>query len=206
MIPDIEHARNLCFVMKQAGAGIFLPVLQGGFLVKCKTGVTIEDLLKDDFGITREYMERRLSTVFLDGQCIDDIDGAIVRSGMTLALSSAMPGLVGATLRRKSILASMRSSITHHEDAPQTEPAQEGLITVKLFNILAGELGPLFLARGIYLKAADMASLLHASGKAFWSNVCETLLDGRPVSSPGIIDALNDDTLIRLTAKTAPAV
>ena len=59
-----------------------------------------------------------------------------------------MPGLVGATLRRGSYYAAMRSEIS----AAETEGAvemKEGTVTLKLFNLLIGQLGPLFLASGI---------------------------------------------------------
>ncbi len=201
MTMDLEHARELRFVMKQADAGVFMPILQGGFMVRCKTEVTIETLLMDDPGITREYMERRLSTVFLDGECIDDIDGAIVHSGAVLALSSAMPGLVGATLRRKGILAPMRDSITHHErSTPGAAAARDGFVTIKLFNVLAGELGPAFLARGIYAKAAVLADLLRLRGKAFRPGACEITLDNRVIDLERMLDELAEeaDGFVRL--------
>lgn len=182
MMPEIEKAREVRLVMGETGAGTFMTILQGGFIVKCKTGVTVEGLLREDFGITREYMERRLSTVFLDGQCIDDIENTIIGTGSTLALSSAMPGLAGATLRRKGLLASMRGSITRHEDSRRTGPAEEGFITVKLFNVLAAEIGAAFMTRGIYVEASDLAGFFGMRGKAFWSNVREVYADGQPVS------------------------
>lgn len=197
---DLEHARELRFVMKKVDAGVFMPLLQGGFMVRCKTGVTIETLLMDCFGITREYMERRLSTVFLDGECIDDIDVATVHSGMVLALSSAMPGLVGATLRRKGILAPMRASITHRENITKPAAAGYGFVTIKLFNVLAGEIGPAFLARGIYLKAADLAGLLGARGKAFRLNISKIILDNRDIDLEQALNELAEeaDGLIKL--------
>lgn len=193
MMSDLDRARELRIVMKRADAGVFMPLLQEGFMVRCKTGVTIEDLLREGFGIARDYMEKRLSTVFLDGQCIDDIDSAIVHSGAVLALSSAMPGLVGATLRRKGILASMRASITHRGETGQTASAGEGFVTIKLFNILAGELGPVFLARGIYVKAAGMKDFLQKRGGPFWSAISRTIFDGRQIDREKLPDALGDE-------------
>ncbi len=190
MMPDIKEGREVGFVMKQRDEGAFTSILQGGFMVRCKTGLTIEAILREDFGITGEYMEQRLSTVFLDGRCIDDIDSTIVPSGATLALSSAMPGLAGASLRRKGILSSMRSSITHRENTRPTDPAKEGFITLKLFNVLTGELGPAFLERGIHVTAFDLADFLRLRSGSFWSNVREIVLDKKPVNRETLDAAL----------------
>jgi len=202
---DIDQTQELRFVIAKKQAAAFSSILQGGFMVRCKTGAAIAALLENNFGISREYMERRLSTVFLNGQCIDDIDKQVVKNGGILALSSAMPGLAGATLRRKGALASMRSSITGREDIRETECIRDGFITVKLFNILAGELGPLFLARGIYVETSRLADFLKARGESFWSAVKDMLLNGQPVDSNGLIVALcrNSGGFILLTASAA---
>jgi len=56
-------------------------------------------------------------------------------------------------------LGPLRSQITHpiNEEIGSMEP---GFVTVKLFNLLAGELGPHFLDKGIYLQPYDMHQML----------------------------------------------
>ena len=59
-----------------------------------------------------------------------------------------MPGLVGITLRKGGFYASFRSNITYTKQ--QTANAEdEGNIVLKLFNMVAKELGPELLAAGI---------------------------------------------------------
>ncbi len=77
---------------------------------------------------------------------MDNLTTAIIRNGSVLALSSAMPGLAGATLRRGSIYASLRNSINYEEKNELTQK-MDGVITVKLFNVLINELGPVLLQR-----------------------------------------------------------
>jgi hypothetical protein len=90
---------------------------------------------------------------------VDDIDTALVRDGETLALAPAMPGLMGAMLRRGGYYAPMRSGITHRGDtAPRG--IGEGRITVKLFGMALRELGPKLLERGIEVDAADLAQIV----------------------------------------------
>src|SRR5512141_169430 len=78
----------------------FYPLLQSGVVVRCRVGCTLGDLLSLQWGIAPEYVARRVTTVFLNSRAIDDVSTALVTAGATIALSGAMPGLVGATMRR----------------------------------------------------------------------------------------------------------
>jgi hypothetical protein len=119
----------------------------------------IRELLHDSLGLTDEYIETRIQTVFLDGKPVDDIDGALIRDGSTLALAPAMPGLMGAMLRRGGFYAPMRSGITHRGDAG-AQGLGQGRITVKLFGMALRELGPQVLERGIEVDAGDLAQIV----------------------------------------------
>jgi hypothetical protein len=137
----------------------FFPLLQKGFALGVLVGSPIRKLLHDSFGLTDEYIETRIQTVFLDGKPVDDIDGALIRDGATLALAPAMPGLMGAMLRRGGYYAAMRSGITHHADAAPQGVGQ-GRITVKLFGMALRELGLRLLERGIEVDAGDLAQIV----------------------------------------------
>ena len=136
----------------------FYELLQAGFRVRCKVGVSIESLFYEQFGLNPRLVEGKISTIFLNGKPVDDIGSTIVEDGATLALSGAMPGLVGATLRRESPLASFRQSISASKSAEDNENS-EGCIQIKLFNILLKELGPVFLEWGIF-RSSESKSFL----------------------------------------------
>jgi hypothetical protein len=134
------------------------PVFQKGILMEVDTGCSVKSLLCDQWGIPFDYVMDRISTLFLDGQPVDNIDSAWVREGTTLALSSAMPGLVGAMMRRGGIITPLRSSISYRE----TEGAAvrgRGRIILKLFNLLVSELGRRFLDIGFWAEAGDLKTL-----------------------------------------------
>lgn len=131
------------------------PLFQKGIRVSVETGCTIRSLLQDQWRIPPDYVAGRISTLFLNGKPVDDMDEARVRDGAVLALSSAMPGLVGAVMRSGGFYASLRGGITYHEMAAETL-ARRGTITVKLFNLLIRELGPAFLARGFRVDRSDL--------------------------------------------------
>jgi hypothetical protein len=136
----------------------FRTLFQQGVGVAIQAGTSLEDLLCDQWQIDRDYVMNRISTLFLDGKPVDDLPAAVVRDGATLALSGAMPGLIGATMRRGGVLASFRSGITYHP-ATETSQGSNGRITLKLFNLLIDELGPVFLVRGIWVPCHQLAEI-----------------------------------------------
>ncbi len=91
----------------------FKALLQRGVGIPDGSGASVREFLQGTLGIDAAYVEEKLQTVFLDGHPVDDFDRAVVRPGAVLALSGAMPGLAGATMRRGGFYARMREGITH---------------------------------------------------------------------------------------------
>jgi len=108
----------------------FHPLMQEGFMVRTQLGCTIKALLCDQFKVSPEYLEARVQTVFLNGKPVDDIESTEIPAGATLALSAAMPGLVGATLRRGGYYAPMRSDITYRKEEAHGARG-EGMVRIK---------------------------------------------------------------------------
>jgi hypothetical protein len=167
--------------LKESGLHYFFPLFQQGVTIKTPVGGSIKDLLVIHLGMIPEYVENRIQTIFLDGKAVDDLEKTAVRDGSILALSAAMPGLVGATLRKGGVFASLRQAITFSERA-ETIPQREGRIVLKLFNMLVPELGPLFLAKGIWLKGEELNQLLGELKNDFWEECREIVIDGRKIS------------------------
>jgi hypothetical protein len=124
--------------------------LQQGFVVTTETGRSIKDLLCQQMGIDENYLKDRIQTLFLNGMPVDDFEKAFIQDNVTLALSGAMPGLVGAVLRSGGILAPMRNTISY---SGGRTPGQQhrARVKIKLFNLILKELGPLFLANGVLI-------------------------------------------------------
>lgn len=179
---------SLSLTMKSGPAGLperislFSPLLLQGFTVRARVGCTIRELLCDQFGLSPEYLKQRITTIFLNSKAIDDPETSRVADGATLALSAAMPGLVGATMRCGGYYAAMRSGISHREAVEEHEE-NSGEIRIKLFNLLTAELGPGFLRRGVMISAADLRDFLAGQGPDFWAGCGAVLLDGRPVEA-----------------------
>ncbi len=170
--------KSLSLTLKPDLLYLFSPLLQQGVIIKTEVGCSIKDLLSRDLGITAEYMESRIQTVFLDGKAVDDLDSAIIHDGSALALSGALPGLVGATLRRKGTYASLRQAITLSEEKA-TVPQKEGRVVVKLFNLLVPELGLLLLAQGFWINGEELEQFLGERDEKFWSGCKTVQVDSR---------------------------
>jgi hypothetical protein len=174
----------------------FYSIFQRGFLFLCRVGTSIEDLLLHQLSLDPKLVEEKVNTVFLDGCCVDDISSAILNKGSIIAFSSALPGLAGATLRRGGHYARLRESITHRQQIkPETQ--EEGLIIVKLFNLLMAEMGGIFLEKGIVLDQKAAADLFNPEQKQLWRiktievngvpSSCETLLQNNPFADSDLV-------------------
>lgn len=179
--------KNLCLSIQPSLIHRFYEILQSGFFVKCQTGISINALLSRELGLNPRYVNERITTVFLDGSCVDNIERAVIKEGSTLALSSAMPGLAGATLRRDSVYATLRSSITYEEKDDICRDA-EGIIRVKLFNLLIDELGPVFLQRGIMVNTDEMIHFLKKQPETFRDGCSDIIFDGKTVDRGFLMD------------------
>ena len=129
----------------------FLKLLERGFRLKIETSLPIRELLCHHFGISEEYVDNRIQTIFLNGRPVDDVDAAWIENGSNLALSAAMPGLVGASFRKGGYYTSLRDTISYTK-AKNSILKGGGEIILKLFNIVARELGPEFLEKGIRIE------------------------------------------------------
>jgi hypothetical protein len=153
------EGRDLVSLLFEGGdVAPFSPLLQSGINISARLPSTVEDFLLVQLELSREYVSDRITTIFVDGKATDSLGRTLVMEGSTIALSAAMPGVVGATLRRGSFYAAMRSDITS-SDSGDIGGYKEGVICVKLFNLLLNDLGPLFLEKGIFTTAAELTAL-----------------------------------------------
>jgi hypothetical protein len=177
---DDSSLTQLRFVIDDSQLPGFYQILQAGFMVKALVGCSTKNFLTQQLGISPEYITERIQSIFLEGRPVDDLDSAMIHDGSHLSLSAAMPGLVGATLRRGGVYGALRSSITYNESDSHCEIV-EGCVHLKFFNLLMRELGPDLLKKGIYLKSSEMADFLSDQPLEFWQGCKEILLNEKPV-------------------------
>ena len=166
--PATETAATLALHLKPSTLPRFFPLCQQGFLVKVPGSGSIRTILCRHLGLSPDYLEGRIQTIFLNGKPVDEIDTAMVGQGDTLALSAAMPGLVGATMRRGGYFAGLRANISHR-DQNRAVYGGECLVKLKLFNLVTEELGPFFLEKGIWVTERVLELFLHHQSQDFWT-------------------------------------
>lgn len=166
---------------------IFLGLLRSGFSANITIGCGLDQILSIQVGIDPDYLRDRVQTVFLNSSPVDDLNTAIVADGAVVSLSAAMPGLNGAMMRRGGLLSQLRHSISHASDAV-CETSAPGRITLKFFNLVAKEIGPQFLARGIIVRGTELGELLENQTPDFWHSIASAELDSTPCG----VDHLKD--------------
>jgi hypothetical protein len=134
---------------------LFFSLFEKGVVLSGNTGCTLRDFLCGRLGLSGDYLDQRVQTLFLDARPVDDVDKAVVRDGSILALSAAMPGVLGATMRKGGRYAAFRKDISQHDDECGTCESP-GRVTVKLFNMVAKEVGGHLLEAGIEVEGGDL--------------------------------------------------
>jgi hypothetical protein len=180
-----ESVPTLRVLVKRKALQDWFFILRQGFLVETRLGCTVKTMLLDRMGLSPAYLEKRVQSVFLDGKVIDDLDSSVVKEGCTLALSAALPGFVGAAFRRGGYYAAMRSGTTSKREAHQQEDLT-GVLTLKLFNLVADELGEAFFERGILVHGRQLDAFLKNKPADFLEGLEKVELNGQPVESAGL--------------------
>jgi hypothetical protein len=170
---------HLEFVVDTALLSYFFLLLQQGVFIRCRICCSVATFLKEELKAGEEIIEK-IQSIILDGKPVDDLNSALIKDKAVLALSAAMPGLVGATLRRGGTYSLFRNAITYHETG-ETCSIKEGCVRIKLFNLLMAELGPGLLQRGVFLRAADFLNFTTRLSQDFWKGCRQINLDNKPV-------------------------
>lgn len=136
----------------------FFLLFQKGVTVPAVVGTPLKNLLCDQLAIPLDYVTQRITTIFLNNSPVDDLNATVIPPDAAITLSAAMPGLVGATMRRGGYYAAMRQGISSQINSGDAV-AIEGKVRIKLFNLLLAEVAPLILARGIIIEPHELEDL-----------------------------------------------
>jgi hypothetical protein len=162
--------------MSEGKVSDFYPLMQQGVGLETTIGHSVHDFLAHHLGLDPSYIESTITTIFLDGKPVDDMHTARLKDGSVLALSGAMPGLVGATMRRAGFYASLRSTISHRNEEGDM-PVTDGLVVLKLFNVIVRDLGEEVLRHGMWIKAGALTDFLTSRSPDFWQRCKQATWD-----------------------------
>ncbi len=183
--PLVSRPLAVSLKMLPGGMHRFLPLLGEGFVVHGRAGLSVEAFLCGEIGIPANYLRDRVQTVFLNGKAIDDLGSTVVVDNSVMALSAAMPGLAGAVLRRGGFYAAMRRQISH-ETAADARTGKAAAVTLKLFNLVARELGPNFLEKGILIPCGRLREFLDRQGRWEHAGCVAAEVDGMEMDPRGL--------------------
>lgn len=181
----------------------FHALLRKGFRVETTLPCPLQTLLCDRLGIPPAYVAERIQTVFLDGRAVDDVAAAVVADGAVVALSAAMPGLVGATLRKGGTLTNLRSHLSYRKTDPEERSEAAGRVTVKLFNLVCAELAPEMLGRGVLLPPGDFQRFAADGAAELEAELEAVLLNGVPLAAEDLPAHVAPAAPVRLTVCTS---
>jgi hypothetical protein len=184
---------------------LLFQLLGQGFSVNIHSGVTVKDLLCKQLGIHEDYLAQRIQTIFLNAKVVDDVNTAIVAEGATLALSGAMPGLAGAILRSGGYYAAMRNQLSYVESDPSPQ-AQSAKITLKLMNLVAKEIGPVFLQQGIRIEGQTLREFVEHRTDDLKAGCTACELDGNPVEFTSLQEINWRDDMVMLQVNAQAVV
>jgi hypothetical protein len=178
---DDASVDRLTLIVNARVVPLFFQLLGHGFYLNVQTGCSVKELLCNQLGIHEDYLEQRIQSIFLNGKVVDDVTSAIVPEDAAMALSGAMPGLVGAILRSGGFYAPMRRQISHGKDK-QASQFKNGKITLKLWNLVVKELGPTFLQQGIWIEGEEIRSFIKRHGEELKVRRVLSELNDKPVN------------------------
>ena len=171
-----QNATRIEITLQPKLLELFLPIFQQGVWIRGVLGCSIRSFLHTYAKLDDDYINRRIQTFFLNHKPVDNIDTAFVQDQDTLALSTAMPGLLGAMLRKGSYYAAMRRSISQQEEK-QAITAYEGSVRLKLFNLLINEIGPNLLKQGVQVEEENLRPCLENIAIRFRSQGLDIKVD-----------------------------
>ena len=161
-------------------------VLQAGFFRESSQGVTLFSFLSSLPDFTEDYIINRVQTIFLNGDPVDDMNLSFSSETATLALSAAMPGLVGSLFRKSTILTSLRETAVQKQVRDDGAPV---VVRVKFFNVISVEKGAALLAGGAALHSDDLVSFLELR-PSLVNGMRNTYFDKRQISTHDLLPEL----------------
>jgi hypothetical protein len=174
-------------------------VFRQGVRVEILAGSSIRQVIVDQIGIAEDYLENRIQTLFLNGKPMDDVDAMKVSDGSILALSAAMPGLAGATLRKGGKYAAFRQQISLGCDSP-VPALRKGRMILKLFNQVAEEQGPVVLTKGIGISGEDFLDVIRkAQEQSLLQEILKLEVNGRIIAPEILASEIAADAVIFLS-------
>ncbi len=177
----------------------FTTLLQNGLYTTAPQGSSIGEFLVALPGFSKEYVDRSVQTIFLNGLPADSLHQQLFGKEAVLAISAAMPGLAGAIFRKCGQHASLRSKTA--EDLTSTDiPLSPVCVHLKLFNVIARERGRQLLEHGCKVSANSFKKFLQYHPPLLLA-IRKLVIDGTETNTTQLEKIPATETSIELTLR-----
>ena len=176
---EMMHLPIIEITVPAERAALFYQLLAGGMRQRVETHRSLRDILCRQLGMDGGYLKNHIQTIFLNGRAVDDLDLEMAMDGSEIALSAAMPGLVGAVFRKGGLLSVFRAEISSG-NLDAKDSGNRGTILLKLFNRVAADLGVDFLKNGIRLESRQLKRFLDQQAETIARMAQKVTMDGKP--------------------------
>lgn len=191
---DIKHIR---LRLDDGCLKLFFPLLEKGVGIPIDGTLTAASFLMDRLGLSNDYIDKRVQTIFIDHRPVDDLNLARVSHTSVMALSAAMPGLLGATMRRGGHYAAFRKEISHAGDE-KMEGAEKGRVTLKMFNLLLKEIGPGLFQMGVMAQWKELMQIFKKNKALLEAEKIEIALNQVDISMSRLLNLVSETDDVRL--------
>jgi hypothetical protein len=183
---------------------MFHSLLREGVDVEVRLGRSVREILKDDLHVPEQIIEKDIQSLFLNNHPVDDLRIPVQESGSVLSLSAAMPGLVGACMRRGGTYSGLRQGISWSENEAEQLRQEKGCLRVKLFNFMAPALGPLFLSRGVQVEGSRLAQIMKGLTETERDRIVGLYVNDSKaqIQDPELIDRISAQETVSLFVST----
>lgn len=196
----MEPAATIWMDLSPKDIGRLVPLFGQGVGIPTTDGISLADLLCRQLEFDRDYVDDRIQTIFVNNRAVDDVERVILDNQAVIALSAAMPGLAGATLRKGGHFAGMRQEISETSRSDDTKEIrdQEIMVTLKLFNVVAHEMAGQVLARGVWVDGKTLKQYLDLMAPAAMGQWEQIRFNDQKVSFEQLIGLVWPDGWVRM--------
>ena len=196
----MQAADRLILQVSSALLPTFYQMLEQGFMVTAPMGCSVKDFICHHLDVDSGYLAERIQTIFLNQKPVDNPDAALLSKGSVVALSAAMPGLAGATLRKGGRLAALRSQISCRT-VGRGPSGEETPVRVKFFNRVARDLGAACFEKGVRLPRSSLKWFLDRYLSGIAADIQTVRLNGRRIEPAGLSQVLwGKEIFLKITA------
>lgn len=157
-------------------------LLQASFGLPVPGSLSVAEFLAGWLDLPEETVTK-VQSVFLNGSPVDDLETAMLDPDCTLALSAALPGLLGATLRRAGYYARLRESISYGRKADPATDHGPFVLRMRLLNMTGRDLAACVLDKGVVLLRDELRTFFARQPAGFWDGINGLELDGQQLDA-----------------------